>query len=88
MQVIYKNGLDCIDLLREQISGERALKELAADSFNCDVQNSYVKIFKALDLIRDVILQANENSERERDNNEKFIFSFVSDNGRICEGIK
>lgn len=88
MQVIYKNGLDCIDLLREQISAERSLKELAADSFNCDVQNSYAEIFRSLNLIRDLILQANENFERLGDDKERVIWSFVSDDGRICEGIK
>lgn len=86
MQVIYKNALDAIDLIREEVTEERTFKSMAADSFNCSVQNAYSEIYRALKLVRDLCLQANENTERE--GTEKHIFSFVSDNGKICEGVR
>ena len=85
MQVIYKNALDAIDLIREEVTEERTFKSMSA-SFNCSVQNAYLEIYRALKLVRDLLLQANENKERE--GTEKHIFSFVSDNGKICEGVR
>ena len=85
MQVIYKNCIDAIDLLRENVVEEKTRAEFFSE-LKTERLNSYTKIFNALDIVRDLCLQANEIWDRK--GKDRFIFPYVDENGNICGGIR
>lgn len=85
MQVIYKNAIDAIDLLRQNVVEEQTKAEFFSE-LKTERLNAYSAIFCALDLVRDLCLQANENWERK--GTDHFICPYVDDDGNICKGIR
>ena len=85
MQVIYKNGIDAIDLVRQDVVKEQTQAEFFS-KLKTERLNAYSDILRALDLVRDLFLQANENWERK--GTDRFIFPFVDEDGNKCKGIR
>lgn len=85
MQVIYKNGIDAIDLVRENVVKEQTQAEFFSE-LKPERLNSYSEIYCALDLVRDLFLQANENWELK--GTDRFIFPYVDEYGNKCKGIR